>query len=401
MVLEYLILFIPFVVAILLGNIIIPYILLITYKKRLFDPVDSRKLHQTIIPRLGGVAFVPVQCCLLAITVLLVYKTNFVDLGVVTWEIFPMFIMLICGMVMLYIVGIADDLIGVSYKWKFVVQILVASLFPLAGLWINDLYGILFIDKLSPWIGIPFTMFLVVLIINSINLIDGLDGLCSGLVAIGCLVLGSLFAYYHAWIHALLAFITTGILISFFYFNVFGQSKRRRRIFMGDTGSMTLGYTMAFLAISFAMDNKSIKPFSEGAIVVALSTLIVPVFDVARVIIVRWFNKLPLFRADRSHLHHKLLRSGMSHQHAMLTIVGLSLFFCLFNIFMVQYISNNIVVALDLVLWIIFTLAFNYAVNKKKAKQVESKPIVGLETSNVTTNKSEKIAVPLVKKYNF
>jgi UDP-N-acetylmuramyl pentapeptide phosphotransferase/UDP-N-acetylglucosamine-1-phosphate transferase len=190
---------------------------------------------------------------------------------------------------------------------------------------------------------------------------------CSGLVGVGCLVLGTLFAYYQAWIHALLAFITTGILISFFYYNVFGASKRRRRIFMGDTGSMTLGYTMAFLAISFAMNNKSIKPFSEGAIVVAFSTLIVPVFDVARVIFIRWYKKLPLFKADRSHLHHKLLRAGLSHKSAMMSIIGLSLFFCAFNIIMVQFISNNVVVLLDLILWVAFTLTFNYYVNKKKS----------------------------------
>ncbi|SEG73557.1 MraY family glycosyltransferase [Sphingobacterium lactis] len=365
---EFVILLVPFLLAIFLGKIIIPYIMLITYKKRLFDPVDARKLHQSIIPRLGGVAFVPIQCCLLAITMVIVYKTNFVNLGIVTWEIFPMFIMLVCGMVILYIIGIADDLIGVSYKWKFVAQILVASLFPLSGLWINDLYGLLFITYLPAWVGIPFTIFVVVLIINAINLIDGLDGLCSGLVGVGCLVLGSLFAYYQAWIHALLAFITTGILISFFYYNVFGASKRRRRIFMGDTGSMTLGYTMAFLAISFAMNNFAIKPFSEGAIVVAFSILIVPVFDVARVIFIRWYKGLPLFKADRSHLHHKLLRSGMSHKNAMMSILALSLFFCIFNIVTVQYISNNIVVLLDLILWGSFTLIFNYIVNKKKGQ---------------------------------
>ncbi|VTQ00065.1 MraY family glycosyltransferase [Sphingobacterium daejeonense] len=364
---EFLILLVPFLIAILLGKIIIPYIMLITYRKRLFDPVDARKVHQSIIPRLGGVAFVPIQCCLLAITVVLVYKINFINLGIVTWEVFPMFIMLICGLVILYIIGIADDLIGVSYKWKFVAQILVACLFPLAGLWINDLYGLLFITYLPIWIGIPLTIFAVVLIINAINLIDGLDGLCSGLVGVGCLVLGTLFAYYQAWIHALLAFVTTGILISFFYYNVFGASKRRRRIFMGDTGSMTLGYTMAFLAISFAMNNKSIKPFSEGAIVVAFSTLIVPVFDVARVIFIRWYKKLPLFKADRSHLHHKLLRAGLSHKSAMMSIIGLSLFFCAFNIIMVQFISNNVVVLLDFILWFAFTLTFNYFVNKKKS----------------------------------
>ena len=396
---EYLILLIPFLLAIYLGKVIIPYIMLITYKKRLFDPVDARKLHQSIIPRLGGVAFVPIQCVLLAITVIIVYKVNFVNLNIHTNEVFPMFIMLICGMVMLYIIGIADDLIGVSYKWKFVAQIMVACLFPLGGLWINDLYGILFWVKLPAWVGMPLTVFAVVLIINAINLIDGLDGLCSGLVAVGCLVLGGLFAYYEAWIHALLAFITTGILISFFYYNVFGQSKRRRRIFMGDTGSMTLGYTMAFLAISFAMHNDHIKPFSEGAIVVAFSTLIVPVFDVVRVIIVRWFNKQPLFKADRSHIHHKLLRSGISHKSAMLSIVGLSLFFCLFNVIMVQYISNNVVVFLDLLLWISFTLIFNFVVKQKKVK-LAKKEIV--EVPNMKNNLVEKkISLPLVNKYNY
>lgn len=398
---EFIILLVPFLIAILLGKVIIPYIMLITYRKRLFDPVDARKVHQSIIPRLGGVAFVPIQCCLLAITVVLVYKTNFVDLGIVTWEVFPMFIMLICGLVILYIIGIADDLIGVSYKWKFVAQILVATLFPLSGLWINDLYGVLFLTYLPVWVGVPLTIFAVVLIINAINLIDGLDGLCSGLVGVGCLVLGTLFAFYHAWIHALLAFITTGILISFFYYNVFGASKRRRRIFMGDTGSMTLGYTMAFLAISFAMNNKSIKPFSEGAIVVAFSTLIVPVFDVARVIFIRWFKGLPLFKADRSHLHHKLLRSGLSHKGAMMSIIGLSLFFCAFNIIMVQFISNNVVILMDLILWFVFTLTFNYFVNKRNANTVnqevgneeicvESIQLVGGQLKEVETEEAIK-----------
>ncbi|WP_156308016.1 MraY family glycosyltransferase [Sphingobacterium endophyticum] len=410
---EFIILLVPFLIAILLGKIIIPYIMLITYRKRLFDPVDARKVHQSIIPRLGGVAFVPIQCCLLAITVVLVYKTNFVNLGIVTWEVFPMFIMLICGLVILYIIGIADDLIGVSYKWKFVAQILVASLFPLAGLWINDLYGLLFLTYLPAWAGIPLTIFAVVLVINAVNLIDGLDGLCSGLVGVGCLVLGTLFAYYHAWIHALLAFITTGILISFFYYNVFGASKRRRRIFMGDTGSMTLGYTMAFLTISFAMNNQSIKPFSEGAIVVAFSTLIVPIFDVARVIFIRWYKGLPLFKADRSHLHHKLLRAGLSHKSAMMSIIGLSLFFCAFNIIMVQYISNNVVVILDFALWFSFTLIFNYFVNKRNAKissaeievidsTIEIKSTV--ETQAIEGKKTETkrdVSVTMMNKYNY
>ncbi|MCS7376503.1 MraY family glycosyltransferase [Elizabethkingia anophelis] len=359
----------------------IPYILLISYKKRLFDPIDSRKLHKRIVPRLGGVAFAPIQCCLYAISVVIVYKLNFVNLNIATWEIFPMFTMLICGLAILFIVGIGDDLIGVNYKAKFMAQIFVACLFPLSGLWINNLYGVGLIVNLPSWIGMPLTVFVVVLIINAINLMDGLDGLCSGVVGLGCVVLGGLFMYYGAWLHALFAFITAGVLIPFFYYNVFGTVRRRRQIFMGDTGSMTLGYSIAFLAISFAMNNHYIKPFSEGAIVVAFSTLIVPILDVARVMYVRWKSGKSMFSADRNHLHHKFLRSGMSHRTAMLAILALALFFCIFNIIMVEIISNNVVVVCDILLWIIFHYIFDKVFERKMKEQKKK-----IEVINLTEN---------------
>lgn len=368
---DYLLLIIPFCLAVFLGRIIIPYILLITYRKRLFDPIDSRKLHQSSIPRLGGIAFMPIQLCVLAVSLVIIFNFNLYEYfpsQLTTWKIMPMFVVWAVGMILMFIVGLADDLVNVNYKWKFLVQIFAASLFPLAGLWINDLYGFFFIVGIPYWLGSLLTVFATVLIINAINLIDGLDGLCSGLVCVSCLVMGALFLYNGAWVHTLLGWITAGVLVSFFYYNVFGVSKRRRRIFMGDTGSMTLGYTVAFLAISYSMNLPEIKPFAEGAIVVAFSTLLVPVFDVVRVIVVRLGTKKPLFKADRSHLHHKLLRSGMSHRNAMLSIIGLSIFFSIFNLISVQYISNNIVILMDLILWIALTLCFNYVVNKRNRK---------------------------------
>ncbi|AJW64730.1 putative undecaprenyl-phosphate N-acetylglucosaminyl 1-phosphate transferase [Elizabethkingia miricola] len=377
---KLLIVFIPFLVAVFLSRVMIPYILLISYKKRLFDPIDSRKLHKRIVPRLGGVAFAPIQCCLYAISLVVIYKLNFVNLYVATWEIFPMFTMLICGLAILFIVGIGDDLIGVNYKAKFIAQIFVACLFPLSGLWINDLYGVGLLVSLPPWIGMPLTVFVVVLIINAINLMDGLDGLCSGLVGLGCIVLGGLFMYYGTWLHALFAFITAGVLIPFFYYNVFGTVRRRRQIFMGDTGSMTLGYSIAFLAISFAMNNHYIKPFSEGAIVVAFSTLIVPILDVARVMYVRWRIGKPLFSADRNHLHHKFLRSGMSHRTAMMAILSLALFFCIFNIVMVELISNNVVVFCDVLLWVVFHYIFDRVFERKMKEHRK------LDAVNLTEN---------------
>ncbi|KGE14140.1 MraY family glycosyltransferase [Sphingobacterium deserti] len=361
----------PFFLALYLGRIILPYVFLICFKKRLFDPIDKRKLHGQFIPRLGGVIFAPIQCFLMTFAVVVFYKYNFVDLSVNTQEVLPMFLLLICGLVMLFLVGIGDDLVGVSYKWKFAVQLFVAALFPLSGLWINDLYGVFFITAIPAYVGMPLTMLVVILIINAVNLIDGLDGLCSGLIAVGSMVLGVMFAVQGAYLHAMFAFITAGVLAPFFYFNVFGISKHRRRIFMGDTGSLTLGLSIAFLAISFAMNNPAVKPFYEGAIVAAFSVLIVPVMDVLRVMWVRKQAKQPLFKPDRNHIHHKLLDLGLSHRNAMMSILAFAAFFAIFNSIMVNYISNNIVLVWDLVLWLGFHVMLNKVENIRATRRIQ------------------------------
>lgn len=350
----YIFILLSFLLAVMLAKKIIPYILYITFRRRLFDSIDARKTHQGHIPRLGGVSFAPIQCCLLTLAVVILYKFDFVDFHYKTPTLIPMFLLLMCGLVLLFMVGIADDLIGVSYKRKFFAQIIAASLLPLSGLWINNGYGVFFIDEISPWIGMPLTVFAVVLIINAVNLIDGIDGLCSGLIIVGSATLGGLFICKHAWLHAVFAFITVGVLIPFFYYNVFGTFNGRHRIFMGDTGSLTLGLSISFLAISFAMNNPLIVPPAQGKIVVAFSAVLIPVFDVARVMWWRFRHGKPIFKPDRNHIHHLFLRLGFSHHHSMIFILSMDFFLIVFNIIMVEYISNNIVIALDFFMWILF-----------------------------------------------
>jgi UDP-N-acetylmuramyl pentapeptide phosphotransferase/UDP-N-acetylglucosamine-1-phosphate transferase len=149
--------------------------------------------------------------------------------------------------------GITDDLIGVRYRQKFVIQILCACFFSIAELWINDLYGLLGIYAIPNWIGIPFTILTIVFITNAINLIDGIDGLASGLSSVALLVFGLLFIEKGLWMYSMLAFSTLGVLVPFFYYNVFGNAERARKIFMGDTGSLTLGYILSFLAIKYSL----------------------------------------------------------------------------------------------------------------------------------------------------
>lgn len=384
-------LIIPFVLALILSRLFIPFIILVSYKKRLFDPVDARKQHKRIVPRLGGVAFAPIQCCLFVFTLVVLLKVFHADLYVESWALLPSFMMLICGLVMLFMGGVGDDLIGLDYKWKFFLQIVAASLLPISGLWVNHLYGLLGVNHISAWIGMPLTVFLVVLIINAINMIDGLDGLCSGIISVGCIVLGSLFVYYGAWLHALFAFITVGVLLPFFFINVYGLTRRRRQIFMGDTGSMTLGFSIAFLVVSFAMNNHYIKPFSGGAIVSAASILIVPVFDVARVMIVRWRRGESVFKPDRNHLHHLLLDAGLSHKATMVSIILLAVFFCVFNATLSGLLNSNLIIILDLILWIIFIRIANSLKQKNVLEKLQQFMQSKAEIKNISKQKKHNV----------
>ena len=366
---AYLLIILSLLISIILSALIIPRILVVAFRKKLFDIPDERKVHSGIIPRLGGISFVPTILFSLAFTTGLRYLIGY-EIPVNRLHfIIPEFYFLICGLTLLYLSGIKDDLVGLRYRSKFFIQIIAASLIPLSGLWINNLYGLFGIDELTPWLGIPFTILLTVFIVNAINLIDGIDGLASGLSSISLLTLGSLYLYYDQWIYAMLAFSTLGVLLPFFYYNVFGKVNRCKKIFMGDTGSLTLGYILAFLAIAYANNNPERAPYSEGAIVVAFSTLIVPMFDVIRVILVRVRNHKGLFEADRNHIHHKFLDIGFSPRKAMISILAMALAFSVINMTLITYVNNNVLFIMDIVVWVGLNLWFDRIRDKKQERK--------------------------------
>lgn len=367
----YLLIIIGFIVSIFLSGIIIPRILVVAFRKRLFDMPDERKIHTGAVPRLGGISFVPTIFFSLAFVVSLRYTWGYIIPTEAVRFLVPEFCLLVCGLTLLYLAGIKDDLVGLRYRTKFLVQILAASLLPLAGLYINDLYGLFGVQTLSPWLGIPFTILIVVFITNAINLIDGIDGLASGLSSVALVLLGSLFLYERVWLYATLAFSTVGVLLPFFYYNVFGQQEHGKKIFMGDTGSQTLGYILSFLAIRYASYNPDIMPYQNGAIVIAFSTLIVPVFDVFRVMLVRARNHRHLFSADRNHIHHKFLAMGLKPREAMVYIISIACLFSCLNILLIPYVDNTLMLLLDVGVWIGINLWFD-RVRDKKVGFVES-----------------------------
>ncbi len=348
---NYLFIVLGFAISIVVARLIIPHILLISFRKKLFDMPDARKVHKRAIPRLGGVSFFPTVLLSCSAVMALRTLSGFGVSPVQEAYAVPEFLFLICGVTLLYLTGIADDLVGVPYRQKFAVQILCACLFPLCGLWINDLYGLFGIHSLPAWIGMPFTVLAVVFITNAINLIDGIDGLASGLSSVSLLMFGVLFAGKGLWLYSTLAFSMIGVLIPFFYYNVFGSAERARKIFMGDTGSLTLGYVLSFLAIRYSQNSPAVMPFTEGALVIAFSTLIVPAFDVIRVVLVRLRNGRSPFEPDRNHIHHKFLDMGFTPRRAMVTILLIACLFSASNILLTPYVNGTAMLIGDILVW--------------------------------------------------
>ena len=358
-----------FLIAAIMGQIIIPRILLISLRKRLFDIPDERKVHTHPVPRLGGVTFYPtIMFVLCVMTAIRVISGQLPSL-LFGMELVSELLGLVAGLTLLYIVGIGDDLVGVRYRKKFIIQILSASFFPAVGLYINNFYGLFGIYGLSPWFGIPLTILLVVFITNAINLIDGIDGLASSICIVALGVFGLIFLFDRMWILSLLAFTCVGVLIPFFIYNVFGNAKRGKKIFMGDTGSLTLGYILSFLVIQYCMyEGYKTEPGYCGSINVALSILLVPCLDVVRVVIGRIKRHKSPFLPDKTHIHHKFMAMGFSPRRSLIFIQIISLTFIACTALMVYYlkVNTNIIFAFQVLVWTGLNLWFSRIIHRKK-----------------------------------
>lgn len=362
---TYVYIIVAFVLAMVLSYFILPRIILISYKKNLFDEIDERKVHTKQIPRLGGVSF-PL---IVILTLLLVTGVRYVYGNGVdqpdTINVFLEFTFLICGMMLLFMVGIADDLIGVGYRSKLVTQILAACFFPVSGLYISNLGGLFNIYEISPYIGMPLTVFFVVYVTNAINLIDGIDGLASGIAGIALTVAGVFFLVEGVWMYALLSFIVLGLLIPFFHFNVFGNPDRCQKLFMGDTGSLTLGYLISFLMIHFCTVIPGTEVVADKSIIIVMiSAMIVPCFDVIRVVLVRLRNKKSPFQPDRNHIHHKFLLIDCTPRKSMVAILLVALFFIGSNLFLIYQLDAHLVLIFDVVCWIGLHLWLNIRIRQ-------------------------------------
>lgn len=356
---------IAFLTSVFFAGIIIPQILLIAFRKKLFDVPDARKIHTSAVPRLGGIAFNLVTI----FSVFFVFGINIMGSNGIFMEQIStdalQFCFGFCALMLIYIVGIADDLIGVRYKAKFVVQTLAALFIVVSGLYINNFHGLFGLHEVNPFFGGFITVIAIVFITNAINLIDGVDGLASGLCIVAFAYYGVMFFCLGMFVYSLIAFAVLGTVIQFYYYNVFGKAEKQKKIFMGDTGSLTLGIFLCFLSLKLNQVPDS-HSFVPNAFVMAFAPLIVPCFDVIRVYIHRLRKHRSPFLPDKNHIHHKIMRCGISQRVTMVSIILFAVFIALANFELANVLDINVLVIGDLVFYYIGHGIINKILAKKE-----------------------------------
>lgn len=360
------------VIAILLSWVIIPKILDIAFRRRLFDEQDERKIHHGAVPRLGGIAFLPAMifsfCCVLGVNWRFGAIPISGDLGMTIMPIF----FLMCSLMLMYLLGMGDDLVGIRYRAKFLIQIGAAVLIVLSGLWIKDLYGFLWIHTWPTVIGWLFTILLVVYVTNAINLIDGIDGLASGLSMIALLFFSYVFLISHAYVYSLVAGAMLGTMVPFFYYNVFGQASRHKKIFMGDTGSLTVGLVLSFLTVAVFNLQPENLPGGENITILAIAPIMLPCLDVIRVFLHRVRKGRNPFLPDKCHIHHKLLALGFVQRQALVAILATDALVIAANLLLAPHIGATLMIVIDVLGWTIANMVLTVMIHKRERKLGET-----------------------------
>lgn len=347
-----------FMGAFLLTYLTIPKIIGVVEYKRLMDDPNKRSSHSTKTPTLGGIAFFYT----------LVFALFFIE----ERGSFNEAIYIIPGLTVLFIVGMKDDLVVLSPGAKLVAQVVaIAFILVNESFTIDSLNGFLNINEIPYYLYLVIGGFMMLTIINSYNLIDGIDGLASVVGIVIMIIYTTIFYMTAEYFFALISITLNAILMAFFGFNISANKK----IFMGDTGSLIVGFVISLLTLKFL----ALKPESytelpfllENAPIIAISILIVPLFDTARVFAIRIANKKAPFSPDRNHVHHVLIDFwGLSHKQASFIIGCFNLIFVVLFVILGSTARNlGMVVVLVAVILLLGYIFFKYNYNFTTLKQ--------------------------------
>lgn len=306
-------LFLGLISSFLMTFLTIPTIVKISRRKNLMDEPGTRSSHLRRIPNLGGIAiFYAIAVCA----------------SIFAFELFELYKFLFASLVILLYIGVMDDIVVMRAYKKLLAQIVVTALMVLGSdVRIRSFFGLFGIYELTYFASVAISMFTFIVLINAFNLIDGIDGLSGGYAVLCSVFFGYsyyLLGYYHYPL-VLLSVVIIGTVLGFLNYNL--SNYRKNKVFMGDTGSMILGFLLAFMAICFLdiFIDKQLpdvpRYYLQSAPAIAMAILILPIIDTLNVMAIRIKNKQSVFAADKNHIHHSLLELGLTHRRSSFYIM--------------------------------------------------------------------------------
>lgn len=330
----------------------IPAIIKIAKHKHLFDEPDERKVHKDVIPTLGGLGIF--AGFILAVLMGVKFGIN------------PEFQFFAAAIILMFLIGIKDDIMVISASKKFLAQLIATGIvIKFGGIHLQNLHGFLGFHEIPYTASVLFSAFTIIVITNAFNLIDGVDGLAGTLGILSSIAFGIYFYLAKELSYSVMAFSLTGAILAFLIYN-FSPAK----IFMGDTGSLIIGMVSSILAIKFinVAGAEGSPLFLPSSPAIAFALIIVPLFDTLRVFTLRIIGRRSPFSPDRNHVHHYLLDLGYNHRKIVYACAVVTIFVTTLA-FLIRKLDCTIVVSATILTAVAF---MGFILKAKKDKKINS-----------------------------
>lgn len=344
------------IVSFLIGLAFMPVVLDIARKHNFVVKPNKRTSHEGAIPNIGGIN---------------IFVSFFVTVFLFSFGIFSQLQFIILGVFIILIVGFVDDLIDLNVSWKLIGELASAFfLIVLSDIRLTNLHGFMGIYEIADWQSYILSFFVFIVIINALNLIDGIDGLASGLGILYSLFFAVFFMLTGNTNLAISAFAMVGSLAVFFIYNVFGG---KSKIFMGDSGSLLLGYMITLYVFEFCEMNiyrrVPLDYYMAAAPAVAICVLSVPLFDTLRVMLTRIKKGVSPFHPDKNHIHHLLLKTGLKHRQVTFVLIVVTAFFIALGVLAKNWEIGVLVLTAFVIACVLTYILWRVVDKKNSAKQ--------------------------------
>ena len=358
----FIILAIPFAISLILGLYVMPRMKIISYNGMGYlghQKDDVRGME------MGGLSLYPVMLISMCVTAALPIAFHIPDLRHQLEPTLPRILQIVVGCAFLYIMGIKDDFHGTGSRVKFLAICIAAAMFPISGLWINDLHGLFGLHAIPAWVGMPFSFLLAIFLIQLPSVTDSPDGIATGVCTFMIALFLTLSLYGNHPLSTIIASATLGVALPF----VLGKrfSKKWEKTLIGSSGNYILGYILSYLAIGMTRQCGFTLP--PEAIMVCIGITFVPVLDALRVLRSRIVEGRSLLKPDKNQMQHLLIRAGVSRKFVSLITALIIFVFALANLLCAYYEVNfTVIFGIDVVAWVLLRLGINWIIGRHEAR---------------------------------